>query len=1303
MFSHKLTNFSSLLWLPLLLILLSNAENFYIVFLGDHPLIRDNAHEAHLNVLSTVKESHIEAKESLVYSYTKILNFNAFVIKCLAKDEVLSLFPNRYHKLHTTRSWDFIGLPLTAKRKLQSESDTIVGLLDTGVTPEFQSFKDNGLGPPPAKWKGTCDHFTNFSGCNNKLIGARYFKLDKMEDPEDILSPIDVNGHGTHTSSTAAGSLVPKASLLGLAEGTARGAVPSARLAIYKVCWQSSGCADMDLLAAFEAAIHDGVDVISISIGGGDTNYLKDSIAIGAFHAMRNGIITVASAGNDGPAMGTVTNTAPWIVTVAASGIDREFKSTIELGNGKNVSEHFKCIDSFCFEDSLDPKKVKGKIVYCKQGTGGTEGVIKGYGGIGTILENEQFPEVAQIFMAPATIVNTTIGQSITTYIKSTRSPSAVILKSHEVKRPAPFTASFSSRGPNPGSKNILKPDIAAPGVNILASYTLRKSITGLKGDTQFSEFTLMSGTSMSCPHVAGVAAYVKSFHPDWTPAAIRSAIITTAKPMSKRVDKEAEFAFGAGQINPTKAVNPGLVYDMDDLGYIQFLCHEGYNGSNLSVLVGHSINCTSLVPGHGHDAINYPTIQFNVKKDKETTLGVFRRRVTNVGPVPTSFNATITAPKGVEITVKPSSLVFSKAMQQRSFKVVVKAKTMASMKVVSGSLVWRSPRYIVRSPIALVASSGSYLRFNAKSVLASFTSHSILQCSCAKGNMKGNMTSRTLLLFLALMVTNSIAIMDKQTYIVHMDKTKIKSSIHSQDSTKPWFQSVIDFITEVSVQEDEEEIAPQLLYVYETNMFGFSAHLSSKQLEYLNQVDGFLAAMPDELLTLHTTHTPHFLGLQNGRGLWSAPSLASDVIVGILDTGIWPEHISFQDTGLTEVPSRWKGSCEEGTKFSASNCNKKLIGARAFYKGYEKVIGRINETLDYRSPRDSQGHGTHTASTAAGNMVNNASLFGMAKGSASGMRYTSKVAAYKVCWPLGCANSDILAAMDQAVADGVDILSLSLGGIAKPYYNDSIAIASFGATQNGVFVSCSAGNSGPFRSTVGNVAPWIITVAASYTDRSFPTKVKLGNGQVFKGASLYHGKTIQLPLVHANTTGTQRTAQFCTKGSLDPKLVHGKIVACERGMNSRTEKGEVVKMAGGAGMLLLVNQGEELFADSHILPATSLGASASNAIRNYIHSAKSPTASISFIGTIVTYKRVVTNVGYPSSSYTVKVEEPNGVSVKVEPRNLRFGKLGEKLNYSVTFVANGGTTISDTSTFGSLTWVSGKYNVRSPIAITWQ
>ena len=149
---------------------------------------------------------------------------------------------------------------------------------------------------------------------------------------------MDVNGHGTHTSSTVAGNVVPNASLYGLANGTARGAVPSARVAMYKVCWVSFGCSDMDILAAFDAAAYDGVDVISISIGGGNVNYTTDSISIGAFHAMKKGIITVASAGNDGPNPASVSNSAPWILTVAASGIDRDFRSEVHLGNGWNIT-----------------------------------------------------------------------------------------------------------------------------------------------------------------------------------------------------------------------------------------------------------------------------------------------------------------------------------------------------------------------------------------------------------------------------------------------------------------------------------------------------------------------------------------------------------------------------------------------------------------------------------------------------------------------------------------------------------------------------------------------------------------------------------------------------------------------------------------------------------------------------------------------------------------------------------------------------------------------------------------------------
>ncbi|KAH0766243.1 hypothetical protein KY285_002114 [Solanum tuberosum] len=706
-------------------------KDFYIVFLKDNPANEESAFQRHIDVLSSLKGR--DATESHVYSYTKI--FNAFaaklsqyeVHKLSSMDEVASVIPNRYRKLHTTRSWEFIGLPATAKRRLKGESNIIVGVFDTGVTPQSKSFKDDGLGPPPAKWKGSCHHFANFSGCNNKLIGARYFKLDKVPDPNDIMSPIDVHGHGTHTSSTLAGSMVPDASLFGLARGTARGAVPSARVAMYKVCWATSGCSDIDILAAFEAAIIDGVDIISISIGGLTGGYTTDVISVGAFHAMRKGILTVASAGNDGPNLNTVANHAPWVLTVAASGIDREFRSKVLLGNGRTVSgigvnafdpkqklyplamgvDIAKSSDTressrYCSEGSMDPRKVKGKLVYCQLGSWGVDSVVKELGGIGTIIESDQFLDSAPIFMAPATIVNSSIGKSMNSYMHSDRLPSAVIYKSQEVKIKAPFIASFSSRGPNPGTKHLLKPDIAAPGIDILASYTPMKSLTGLKGDTQYSEFTLMSGTSMSCPHVGGAAAYVKSFHPDWSPSAIKSAIMTTARSMSSKVDREAEFAYGAGQVNPMKARSPGLVYDMDDMAYIQFLCHEGYNSSSVSSLLRQQVNCSTLIPATGEDAINYPTMQLGLKSDQEPTIGIFRRRVTNVGQAKSVYNATIRAPKGVDITVQPMTLSFTRPMQKRSFKVVVKAKPLSNAIILSGSLTWKSSRHIVRSPIVI-------------------------------------------------------------------------------------------------------------------------------------------------------------------------------------------------------------------------------------------------------------------------------------------------------------------------------------------------------------------------------------------------------------------------------------------------------------------------------------------------------------------------------------------------------------------------------------------------------------------------
>ncbi|CAA0830696.1 Subtilisin-like protease SBT4.14 [Striga hermonthica] len=736
MFNDGLSLGLLLLSLVFTRVLAENGNDFYIVFLRDQTTSeRPTLVETHLNILSSLKGSEDAAAEALAYSYTK--SFNAFAAK-LSEDEgtklssmdkVASVFQNRYRKLHTTRSWDFLRLTQQSKRNLEVESDIIVGMLDSGISPDSESFNDQGFGPPPKKWKGSCPKAANFSGCNNKLIGAKYYKIDKQPDPNDILSPVDMQGHGTHTSSTAAGSAVKRASLFGIGEGTARGAVPSARVAMYKVCWGSGGCADMDLLAAFDDAIHDGVDVISLSLGGYTGRYNEDVISIGAFRASSKGILTVASAGNSGPDQGSVTNHAPWILTVAASGIDRQFRSRVLLGNGATLSgigispiepkqdlyplasgadvasdSRNKEAARSCYDDSMDPKKVKGKIIYCFEGTGRADSIIKGLGGIGAIIEGDSFSDTGFVYMAPATVVNSTVGNTIEHYMNSTKKPSAVVHKTEEFKISAPVVASFSSRGPNPGSQHLLKPDITAPGIDILAAYTPLRTITGRDGDKLYSKFSVLSGTSMSCPHVSGAAAYVKSFHPDWSPAAIKSAILTTARPMSTRVDKDAEFAYGTGQVYPNRAINPGLVYDMDDMSYIQFLCHENYSGSAIGTLTGRgTVDCSKLAPASPEDALNYPTMQLALKTDQEATVAVFQRTVTNVGPPGSVYNATIQAPKGVVITVKPTKLSFSEALQKKSFKVVVTAKPMSNRRAIaSGLLTWESTDIRVRSPIVV-------------------------------------------------------------------------------------------------------------------------------------------------------------------------------------------------------------------------------------------------------------------------------------------------------------------------------------------------------------------------------------------------------------------------------------------------------------------------------------------------------------------------------------------------------------------------------------------------------------------------
>ncbi|KAI3721248.1 hypothetical protein L2E82_32254 [Cichorium intybus] len=685
----------------------SNDIKTYIVYMGDLPKGDLSVASLHSNMLQKVVGSR--ASTSLLRSYKR--SFNGFAAK-LTEDEknriarmegVVSVFPSKIMELHTTRSWDFMGFPQDVKRA-PLESDVIVGMLDTGAWPEADSFNDDGFGPPPSKWKGSCDS-TNFT-CNNKLIGAKYYRTDQRAVVGN-LSARDTEGHGTHTASTVGGRAVNNASLFGFANGTARGGVPSARIAVYKICWPG-GCSEADILAAFDDAIADGVDIISLSVGSPfASDYFEDSIAIGAFHSMKNGVLTSNSAGNSGPIPGSVANYSPWSLTVAASTIDRKFMTQIVLGNNEtyegpaiNTFEpaiHPIVYGSTCEPGSLDPTLVKNKIVICGSTEGPSTALEAGASGA-VIVGDFGFEDLAFSWPLPATYLNDTDGSAVESYMNSTTTPSASILKSIQpVDKAAPAVVSFSSRGPNPITSDILKPDLTAPGVDIIAAWSLDTTVTGEEGDTRVVPFNIISGTSMSCPHASGAAAYVKSFHPTWSPAAIKSALMTTAATMSPTKNLDVEFAYGSGHIDPLKAIDPGLIYDAGEPDFVSFLCGQGYNATNLKIVTGDTSSCSA-----GNNAtvwdLNYPSFALSGQQAGSSIVRTFNRTVTNVGASESTYQATVVAPSGLVVKVNPTSLAFKAAGEKQSFVVTVDA-TIGST-TLSGSLVWSDGVHNVTSPI---------------------------------------------------------------------------------------------------------------------------------------------------------------------------------------------------------------------------------------------------------------------------------------------------------------------------------------------------------------------------------------------------------------------------------------------------------------------------------------------------------------------------------------------------------------------------------------------------------------------------
>ncbi|KAF3951276.1 hypothetical protein ACB098_10G161000 [Castanea mollissima] len=478
------------------------------------------------------------------------------------------------------------------------------------------------------------------------------------------------------------------------------------------------------------------------------------------------------------------------------------------------------------------------------------------------------------------------------------------------------------------------------------------------------------------------------------------------------------------------------------------------------------------------------------------------------------------------------------------------------------------------------------------------------------------------LFLNLALSADTQIA---KKTYIVQMDKSAMPNSFTNH---LDWYSSKVKSVLLEPENEGDED---RIMYNYQTAFHGVAVQLSQEEAERLEEEDGVVAIFPETKYQLHTTRSPLFLRLEAGystnNNVWGQKILGHDVIVGVLDTGIWPESESFNDMGMTPVPSRWKGKCETGRGFEERHCNKKIVGARVFYQGYEAATGKINGQTEFKSARDQDGHGTHTAATVAGSPVRGANLQNYANGTARGMSPGARIAAYKVCWAGGCFSSDILSAVDRAVADGVNVLSISLGGGVSSYYRDSLSIAAFGAMEMGVFVSCSAGNGGPDPVSLTNVSPWITTVGASTMDRDFPAIVKLGNGRIMNGVSLYkeermllkNSKQESYPIVYMGSNSSSlEPSSLCLDGTLDRHIVEGKIVICDRGISPRVQKGQVVKEAGGVGMILsnTANNGEELVADCHLLPAVAIGETEGKAIKRYVSTSPNATASFAFLGT---------------------------------------------------------------------------------------
>jgi subtilisin family serine protease len=704
----------------------------------------DSQHDAVINAIGAGEK---------IYDYRYALHGFAAVMSeaqaaaARSHGDVVQVWADELQQPQTDSTPAYLGLNAAGGVWAQhgKGEDIIVGLIDTGAWPEHPSFSDQldfshapgssgkgnlAYGPPPAGWHGTCQSGERWSQdhCNNKLIGARYFvdgfgKGSSGILPSEFLSARDSDGHGSHTAGTAVGNEGVLNDINGLAVS---GMAPRARLAVYKVCWDApggdSGCASSDSAAAIDAAIADGVDVINFSIGGASTVFAgPDDVAF--LIAADAGVWVATSNGNEGPGAQTTGTPAgvPWITAVGAAQDNEVFALNLLVSGDLNDS-YFALegagdvpFSSDVSGDMVPADPLEGCEPFNNEIGGEIALVIRGTcaftdkynnaaaaGASAIIVYNDgtapdRFDPItmsAPGTTIPGAMIGFLDGDLINSTVSGGGSVSGLIgpgTRESQNNR----IAGFSSRGPNGGAPDVIKPDVAAPGVGIIAGETPEPNAQAGGGTLWQS----ISGTSMASPHAAGTFALLKQAHPDWTPAMAKSALMTSARQnLQKTFDDVAAdpFDIGAGHIVPDAAFDPGLVYDAGFLDYLAFSCDN-------NVQLVSDADCDFLIglgfPTDG-SGLNLASIAIAELIGTQTVT----RHVTSVTAGTTTFTASHEAPAGIDVEVTPGMLVLEQG-ETGSYDVSFSVTDSATPgEWAFGSLTWDNDAGATpaRSPIAV-------------------------------------------------------------------------------------------------------------------------------------------------------------------------------------------------------------------------------------------------------------------------------------------------------------------------------------------------------------------------------------------------------------------------------------------------------------------------------------------------------------------------------------------------------------------------------------------------------------------------